>query len=53
VAAKFNPNTHDAKRKTFDLIRKHFGEVWDDNAVPILKQANKLMGCLRAESQKT
>ena len=53
VAAKFKPKTNDAKRKTFDLIRKHFGAEWDDNAVPVLKQASKVMAILFAENQKT
>jgi hypothetical protein len=53
VAAKFNPKTNDARWKTFDLIRKHFGAEWDDNAVPVLKQASKVMAILFAENQKT
>ena len=54
VPAKFKRSTNDAKRKTFDNIRKHFGTEWDDdNAVPILKRASEVMAWLRAESQKT
>ncbi len=52
VAAKFIPKTNEAKRKTFDFIRYYFGAELSDNVVPILKQANKVMAFLRAESQK-
>ncbi len=53
VPAKLKRSTNDSKRKTFDLIRKHFGAEWDDNAVMVLGQANKVMAFLLSESQKT
>ncbi len=53
MPTKLNRSTNDSKRKTFALIRKHFGAEWSDNAVPILKQASKVMAFLRAESQKS
>ncbi len=49
--AKFKGSTNDAKLKTFDLIRKHFGAESNDNAIPILKRADQVMAFLCAESQ--
>ena len=49
---KFKRSTNDAKRKTFDHIRKYFGGEWDDDAVSVLKRASEVMAFLRAESQK-
>ena len=43
VPAKLKRSTNDTKRKTFDLIRKHFGAEWGDNAIPILKRASEVM----------
>ncbi len=52
MAAKSNKNTKDAKRRTFDFIRKHYGADLSDNATKILKQAIKVMVFLRAGAEK-
>ena len=51
--ARFKPRTNEARRKTFDFVKIHFGAKWSKKAVSILKLSGKIMAWLRAESQKT
>jgi hypothetical protein len=53
VAAKYKQSTRAAKRTTFNQIRTHYKASWDDNAVPVMKQANQVMAWFCQELQKT
>ena len=53
VAAKYKRSTRAAKRTTFNQIRTHYKASWDDNAIPVMKQASQIMAWFRKELRKT
>ncbi len=54
VLVKLKKDTKDFHKRNFDLARTQVAKQdWDDNAIPTLKQAAKIMAFFRELEQKT